>query len=391
MSHAIGTVGRVARRRIRAVAVVGALLAGMGAMPAAARGAPAKAAAPAEARTSTGAKACAASPVAGAEALPAGEIPSASKGVKLPADEAAHHDSNEWWYFSGHLLGVDAAGHEHCYGFEYVTFQFLGIAPAPVYIGNLSITDLTRRTFHYGAEKASYAVPTVRNRFALHTGTWTMRGGSGHDVLHASLPNYSLALNLQTTKPAVLHGHDGIIPFGPFGTSKYYSWTSLRTGGTVVDHGVKVKVQGLSWMDHQWGSFDFAAGGGWDWFSAQLSNGNQYMLYFIRNKAGKVVQTVATRVGAKGRTSHLASGSFGEKATGTWRSSVTGITYSSGWKVTLPGGDLTVTPDLRDQELDLRKIQGVAYWEGDVSIRGRIGGHAVSGVGYTEINPPGQP
>jgi len=44
------------------------------------------------------------------------------------------------------------------------------------------------------------------------------------------------------------------------------------------------------------------------------------------------------------------------------------------WHVTVPGGSLTVTPDLLDQELDLLTTQGVAYWEGDVSIRGKIDG-----------------
>jgi hypothetical protein len=38
---------------------------------------------------------------------------------------------------------------------------------------------------------------------------------------------------------------------------------------------VTVKVAGLSWMGHQWGSFNFASGGGWDWFSMQLSNGGR--------------------------------------------------------------------------------------------------------------------
>jgi predicted secreted hydrolase len=387
VSHAIGTVGHRARRRAGAAALSTALLLGMSAMPALAAAAPARAV--------TSAQACAALPSTGAAPLAlertAAVVRNGSSGVHLPADEAAHNDPNEWWYFSGHLLGVDAAGHVHCYGFEYVTFQFLGIAPAPVYFGNLSLTDLTRGTFHYGVEEDSYPVPTTRNGFSLHTGAWTMRGGSGHDVLHAALPNYTLALNLRTTKPAALHGDDGVIPFGTFGTSKYYSWTSLRTGGTVIDHGVKVKVKGISWMDHQWGSFDFARGGGWDWFSVQLSNGHQYMLYFLRNKTGRIVQTIGTRVGSKGQITHLPSKRFSERATGSWRSPATGITYSSGWKVTLPGGHLTVTPDLRNQELDLEKVQGVAYWEGDVSVQGRMSGASVHGVGYTEINPPGQP
>lgn len=315
----------------------------------------------------------------------------AATGVHLPQDEAPHGDPDEWWYFSGHLSGVDAVGHVHSYGFEYVTFQFLGIAPEPVYFGDFSLTDLTRHSFQYGVQEDSYPVPATHDSFALHTGDWSMSGALGHDTLHADLPGYTLNLSLQTTELPVLHGDDGVIPFGPFGTSYYYSWTSLLSGGTIVDHGVPVKVTGISWMDHQWGSFDFASGGGWDWFSMQLSNGQQYMLYFIRNEAGQIVQTVGTRVGPGGQVAHLAPASFSEHATGSWVSPVTDITYGSGWQVTVPGGHLTVTPDLLDQELDLLDSQGVVYWEGDVSIQGQIDGHSVHGVGYTEINPPAQP
>jgi predicted secreted hydrolase len=309
--------------------------------------------------------------------------------VTLPRDEAAHHDPIEWWYFSGHLWGVDTHGDHHCYGFEYVTFQFLGLAPVPLYFGNLAVSDLARGSFHYAAQEASYPVPTTRDGFSLHTGAWTMSGGSGDDALHANLPGYTFNLHLQTTGPPVLEGGTGTISEGPLGTSKYYSWTSLHTTGTIVDHGVPVPVEGISWMDHQWGPLNFASGSGWDWFSAQLSNGQQYMMYFIRNGSGKIVQTLATRVDA-GHSTDLEKATFSERATGSWRSPVTGITYSSGWRLTLPGGDLVVTPDLRDQELDLRQTQDVVYWEGDVSLRGQIDGVAVTGVGYTEINPPGQ-
>jgi predicted secreted hydrolase len=313
---------------------------------------------------------------------------SQGSGVQLPKDEAPHQDPQEWWYFSGHLWGVDPAGHPHCYGFEYVTFQFLAIAPQPVYFGDFAITDLATGTFQYGVKQDSYPVPSTPGSFSLHTGDWTMSGSSGKDTLHAGIPGYTLDLQLQTTAPAVLHGNNGVIPYGPLGTSDYYSWTSLLAGGTITDHGVPVKVAGLSWMDHQWGSFNLASGAGWDWFAVQLANGHQYMLYYIRDSSGAIVASLGTEVGPGGRTTHLDSSSISETTTGSWTSPSTGIKYGSGWKVTVPGGYLTITPDLVNQELNLLSTQGVAYWEGDVAVRGTIGGSPVSGVGYTEINPP---
>lgn len=336
------------------------------------------------------ASACASSTVTGHPLSSSAATSSAtqSSGVQLPKDEAPHQDPQEWWYFVGHLRGTDAAGHVHCYGFEYVTFQLLAVAPVPVYFGDFAITDLTNGTFQYSVQQDSYPVPNTPNRFALHTGDWTMSGGSGKDTLHAALPGYTLDLQLQTTKPAALHGDHGVIPYGPLGTSDYYSYTSLLAGGTIVDHGVPVNVAGVSWMDHQWGAFNLASGAGWDWFSVQLTNGQQYMLYFIRDTSGAIVQTLGTKVDLGGKTTNLDPASITETTTGSWTSPATGITYGSGWKVNLPGGSFTITPHLVDQELDLLSTQGVAYWEGDVTVQGTIGGSPVSGVGYTEINPP---
>ena len=85
-----------------------------------------------------------------------------------------------------------------------MTFQFLGLGPAPLYVANFAITDLDRKTFSYQARSASQPAPTKKDGFALHTGDWSMSGGSGTDVFKAALPNYSLDLRLQTTEPAVL-------------------------------------------------------------------------------------------------------------------------------------------------------------------------------------------
>jgi predicted secreted hydrolase len=119
----------------------------------------------------------------------------------------------------------------------------------------------------------------------------------------------------------------------------------------------------------------------------QLTNGQQYMLYFIRNRKDKIVSSFATHVSSTGRYARLSPVS--EMVTGSWHSPVTGTTYGSGWHLAIPGGHLDITPDLRGQELDLRSTQGNAYWEGDVTVQGRADGVPVSGVGYTELNPPG--
>ncbi|MGW0876540.1 lipocalin family protein [Streptomyces sp. NPDC002740] len=84
----------------------------------------------------------------------------------------------------------------------------------------------------------------------------------------------------------------------------------------------------------------------------------------------------------------LPQGAEGATDTGSWTSPATGITYGSGWEVTVPGGHLTVTPNLVDQELNLLSTVGAVHWEGSVGVRGEIAGSPVTGIGDTEIHPP---
>jgi len=88
-----------------------------------------------------------------------------------------------------------------------------------------------------------------------------------------------------------------------------------------------------------------------------------------------------------GRTIHLPPGSVSETPTGSWRSPVTGITYPSGWKLTVPEGVLTVTPLQKDQELVVAASQAGAYWEGDSVVSGMIDGRPVRGKSYAEVAP----
>ena len=311
----------------------------------------------------------------------------ASPSVHIPQDEAPHHDETEWWYFSGHLRGFDLFGKPHSYGYELVFFQFNFPNQAqPLYEGNLAITDLTTGSFQYDQKIVAQAIPDERNGFSLKISDWSMAGRSGTNSLSAQFTDgsYGIWLSQISLEPVVLHGDNGLIPYGPFGTSFYYSWTNLWTFGTVVDHGIPVAVIGDSWMDHQW--YNPLGLGGWTWFSVQLSNNTQYMLYFIRDGQNQLAQVVATEV-EEGRTIHLSPSAVSETPTGSWKSPVTGITYPSGWKVTVPGGFLNITPLQKDQELVVAATLAGAYWEGDSTASGVIDGLSVRGVSYAEVAP----
>jgi predicted secreted hydrolase len=328
----------------------------------------------------------------------AGPAPTAAPlpPVQMPQDEAPHRDLTEWWYYTGHFSGTDGQGKEHVYGFELTFFQTLRGQLPPFYAAHYAISDITRGQFHFDQRTAfgSFAaLPPLgsTNGFDLAVGDWRMRGLGGHDHLQADMggsDGYAFDLTLADQHPhVVLHGGNGIITYGAAGFSYYYSRPLLAVSGTITDHGALIAVSGQAWMDHQWGNFVSLAGAGWDWFSLQLANSTQYMLYVIRDTAKRAIAVVGTAVAPDGTAHEIPSEQIQIQATGSWTSPHTGGVYPSGWKIALPleGLSLVETPELGDQELVTAQSTGVAYWEGAVWISGQASGRAVTGEGYTEL------
>lgn len=310
--------------------------------------------------------------------------------LRLPQDEAPHTDMTEWWYYTGHFNGTDATGAAHQYGFELTFFQVLRGGLPPIYIGHYAVTDITRDQFHYDQRELSEPnapLPngTTTTGFNLAINGWTMRGVNGQDHLAAALPDYAISLDLSSQKPPALHNGNGLITYGIGGFSYYYSRTHMAVSGTITDHGATIPVTGLAWMDHQWGNFIPTAGIGWDWFSIQLSNDVEYMIYRIRDAHGNIISVVGSRVDARGVTTAVDPSQISEQATGAWTSPATHVTYPSGWRLTLPGGALSITPAVLDQELVTTASTGNTYWEGACGITGTLDGQAVTGQGYTEL------
>jgi predicted secreted hydrolase len=202
----------------------------------------------------------------------------------------------------------------------------------------------------------------------------------------------AIDLTLRETRAPVLHGIDGLHQKGPEAgnASYYYSLVGLETTGTVTSAGRMFTVTGRSWMDHEFGTSALSAGAvGWDWFSVQFDNGAILMLYEIRLVDGGINPNIkGTLVWPDGAQQVVSENDFDLTPDGAWTSPRTGITYPSGWKLTLPalGIDLTITPLLADQEMDVSFV----YWEGAIDVAGMMRGEAVTGQGYAELTGYGE-
>jgi predicted secreted hydrolase len=342
--------------------------------------------------------------VAGTLALGEGVWKEAALGrpITLPADHASHPDYKlEWWYYTGNL---DAAGGRR-FGYQ-LTFFRIGVDPAPanpsrwavrdLYMTHLALSDVNGRRYRF-TERMNRAGPgwagAATDRYRVWNEDWQAtidEGGLHH--LQAQTPEFGLDLHLAQDRPAALHGDHGYSRKGAAvgNASHYYSLTRMPTRGTITLAGRAVDITGLSWMDHEFGTSFLEAGQvGWDWFSIQLDDGRDLMIFQLRRGDGSVdPRSSGTLVEPDGATVPITHESgFRLEPGRTWQSRVSGARYPMGWTVSLPNPavTLTVAAALDDQELHTDRSTGVTYWEGAIDVSGAVRGHPVKGRGYLEM------
>lgn len=321
---------------------------------------------------------------------------------QFPGDHASHPDyRTEWWYYTGHL-----SSEGRTFGYQLTFFQ-VGVNPArrmggsqwalhTLFFAHFTITDERGDTFYYTeniGRPALNMAGSLEDRYRVWIGKWAaelLEDGNTHRLQARSGQN-AIALDLSPVKPPVIHGFDGVSrkADGEGRASHYYSLTRMETTGTLTLDGQEYKVNGLSWMDHEFGTNQLTPQqAGWDWFSLQLDNDRELMLYVMRLKDGALEPASSgTVVYADGTWKHLELAAYSIEKTGIWESSKTGGVYPSGWIIRVPGEDmeLRITPAVKDQELAIGSIIGVTYWEGSVRVEGRDRGSPVTGVGYVEL------
>jgi predicted secreted hydrolase len=320
---------------------------------------------------------------------------------QFPRDYASHEDfKTEWWYYTGHLQGDNGQR----YGYE-LTFFRTGVTQSKdgdvhpwkldnLYLAHFAISDLQKKKFVYfeklnrgGVGPASAAT----ENFAVTNENWFVEQLGDKTVLRADGGGYSIHLLLDSLKPPVIHGKDGVSQKASCKgcASHYFSQTRLATDGFLYIDKKPIRVSGLSWMDHEFGSNQLTAEQvGWDWYSIQLNNKTECMLYLMRNNHGGIdPNSSGTLIFPDGKTKHLQLADFSVKAIDHWHSVKTGGNYPMGWNVEIPSVKckLSIGPVFAEQELATGKSTGVTYWEGASKVEGTMNDARVEGDAYVEM------
>ncbi|HTU46980.1 MAG TPA: lipocalin-like domain-containing protein [Bryobacteraceae bacterium] len=327
---------------------------------------------------------------------------------EFPRDHFSHPDyQTEWWYYTGNLKTPDG----HRFGFE-VTFFREGIRlskqqaaesnatwrPDQVYLAHLALSDIDGQEFFH-TERLNRAGPGLAGSSLVQqrywNGNWQVHWlslTSGEQELQAVCDRFTLHLKLKPGKPLVIHGRDGVSEKGPLPgeASHYISFTRLSVAGELSGwKGRSYSLTGLAWMDHEF--FSQTADEtltGWDWFSIQLNNNEELMLYRLRKKSGEWdAFSSGTYVDRQGHAHFLGASDFSLTPGETWRSSASGARYPVAWKIAIPCLQLELSEQslLNDQELFTKDGVTPTYWEGAVAYAGHIHSQSVQGVGYLEM------
>ena len=327
----------------------------------------------------------------------------------FPRDHGSHNTfQTEWWYYSGQVR----SGSGRAYGYQLTFFRH-GLDSALIesnpsrwamthlYLAHFAITDIHNSEFWYG-EKLSRAglgkAGADSGRLSVWVDDWSVKTDGRTHELYAELRSENtnrilaeLNVELVPEKPPIIHGTDGISRKGGKRgqASHYYSIPRLRTQGRLTLNGDVHHVNGMSWLDHEFGTNQLGPHQiGWDWFGLQLDDGSELMLYRLRldngmsdpASSGSLVTPDAQKV-------HISGDQFLLEPLSTWTSPETNAVYPISWRLTLPAQQLTlnVVPYMDAQELVTEGSTRITYWEGAVQMHGLKANTPIHGQGYMEL------
>lgn len=321
----------------------------------------------------------------------------------FPEDHGPHKSfRTEWWYFTGNLTSEE----NKKFGYQFTIFRTSlssennssasEWSSNQIYMAHVTLTDISNEKFYFkerfsrDGNQLAGAQPVP---FKIWVEDWQITETDSNKFYE--LPRINLIsktdaaeinLILESTKPVVLQGDEGLSRKGSQkgNASYYYSYTNLKTNGTIYSEGKEYKVAGSSWMDREWSTSALSEDQkGWDWFSLQLEDSTEIMYYQMRKKDGTPDDySKGVIINRNGESEKILKENVELIINDYWRSP-SGVNYPSGWNLRIPSKniDLKIIPVIKNQLLQV----SIKYWEGSVNIEGKKNNTYIKGRGYAEL------
>ena len=305
--------------------------------------------------------------------------------LTFPHDHGPHESfRTEWWYVTAIL--DSPSGRE--FGFQYTLFRIATTAAeagdnpwrsGQIYMGHMALSDVDRQT-HVEDQRLVRGHPKLagvhRSPFRAFIEDWELKSANFESFTFVGTSEqFEAELEFRPQKPIVLHGERGLSRKSADTASYYYSWPRMEAHGTIRSNNEEHRVTGTAWLDREWSSDLLGEElSGWDWFSLQLDNGRDMVMFQLRRKDGTVDDFggACLIVEADGSYHTLQNADWSLQPTGHWGG------YPVRWIVQVEDEEYAVAPAFNDQVMNTY----VRYWEGLVHVKQN--GNQV-GRGYMEL------
>lgn len=296
---------------------------------------------------------------------------------RFPEDEGSHPGyAEEWWYLKVHF--ATEGGQRYAFMVSYINQGYRVSA----------LVDLDRRAHHrFSYPPEAGPLSTTEGCHALTQGnSWWVHGEKAfHYRLHEEMATKearfgSLDLELSPHKPPVPVG-GGIVKMGRNGSTYWYALTRLHAKGRIALGSGERSLEGVGWLDRQWGSWNWMGFQGWKWFAVDLDDGREVAAFQISEPVSLRPMVSICQLIAQDGSCQIAS-DLRVRNLGSWHSPSTGEVYTCGWRIDSRGLDLQleILPALAAQEVHR------GLWEGSCTARGVVGGQRASGPTLVELN-----
>ena len=313
--------------------------------------------------------------------------------ISFPKDEGRHaNEPVEWWYISGHLQGK-TTGKDYSVMISYFHYPALGYDGFRI----LNITDETNGSFfqdtkpvHYTSMATDYLdiqakVAAGGNEF------WKNKKDFGNKLVpyeyQISTASALAALDLDcvATKRPLILSEDGYFEQGVSNYTYYYSQTRNTITGTLTLNNSTEEVEGIAWIDRQYGDFNPYFGERYEWFHMQLSNGMDVNLWNIFDVANHIPDNSKYRLlsaWVADGTQYTTDKFKIERLGYNWMPDSL-MCYADKWRVTSDENkiDVIITTKNKTTEVQLP----FRFFEGATSISGTVNGQSVTGSGFAEL------
>ena len=303
--------------------------------------------------------------------------------LQFPKDHGAHNQFRiEWWY----LTAIVKDEYANPLGLQWTLFR-VALEPTfekknwdktEIWMGNAAVTSKDLHSFHEKIARGGVSQAGVTTSpFEAWIDDWNLSGDNWNNLtVSASGENFKYALSLKAQGPLIKHGKSGRSVKSASGqASAYYSQPFFEAIGWVEQNGIRSKVTGTAWADHEWSSqFMADTQKGWDWFSLNFKSGEKLMLFRVREK-NKAHFYSGTWINADGTNRPIKASEIILKPL-KYKSSLS--TYTNKWLIKIDSLNIHINTEALNPLSEMKTLY--PYWEGPILFSG-----SHSGRGYLEM------